>query len=50
MNPLLSLLMRLELIIQQQDSLIQETQAKMKEMEKELTELKHLNEPKGGET
>jgi len=49
MNPLLTLLIRLETMLQQADMLVTELNEKLKAAEQERDELKKLLETKGGE-
>lgn len=49
MNPLVNLLMRLELLLQQADSAVQELSKQLADVIQERDELKKLLETKGGE-
>jgi hypothetical protein len=50
MNPLVNLLARLELILQQADAAINDLTKENESLKKERDELKHLLETKGGES
>ena len=49
MNPLINLIARLELMLEQADAALQEERKKSEELVKERDELKKLLEAKGGE-